>query len=328
MAANKMKCFLLAFCLIAATQVATPAHAQANWPDRPIKLIVPFPAGALTDVVARQVAVKLGERLGQTLVVENRVGGSGNVGSEAVVRAAPDGYTIGLATSTTHTITVALKPNVGYDPIKDLEPISMIGVAPYALVVNPEVPAKSVAEFIALAKSKPKAINYSSVGPASLAHLAGELFSHLAGIQLTHVPYRSQSHAVVDLTAGRIESQFGALGASLPSIREGKLRLLAVTSASRVSMAPEASTVAESGLPGYEATLWVAIVAPAGTPAAIVSRLNKEIVAVIADPVIARALILQAVEPKSSTPAELREQIQRDIVRWRDLGAKAGIKIE
>jgi tripartite-type tricarboxylate transporter receptor subunit TctC len=317
--------------LAAALLACTGARAQpgeTRWPERPIRFIVPFPAGATTDIIARIVAQGLAERLGQPVVIENRIGASGNLGAEATARAAPDGYTIGLATSTTHVITPAVKPNLSYDPVKDFAPVSMLVDAPYALVVYAGLPARNVAELIALAKAKPRSLNYSSVGPTSLAHLAGELFSRMAGVELTHVPYRSASHAVVDLNEGRIEIQFGAIGASLPYVRDGKLRALAVTGARRVPALPDVPTLSEAGLAGYEATLWMAIMMPAGAPAAAVARLNRETHVVLAEPGVQDALAAQAVQIDPSTPEAVTERIRRDIEKWRKLAAQAGIRGE
>jgi tripartite-type tricarboxylate transporter receptor subunit TctC len=321
----------LALILVAALLACQGAQAQAaesKWPERPIRFIVPFPAGSTTDIIARIVSQRLAERLGQPMVIDNRVGASGNLGAEATARAAPDGYTIGLATSTTHVISPAVKSNLPYDPVKDFAPVSMLVDAPYALVVYAGLPARNVAEFIALAKTKPRAINYSSVGPTSLAHLAGELFSRMAGVELTHVPYRSASQAVLDLNEGRIEAQFGAIGASLPFVRDGKLRALAVTGPRRVAALPGVPTLSESGLTGYDATLWVAIAMPAGSPAAIVARLNREIHAVLAEASVRDALAAQAVQIDPSTPEAVTERIRRDIDKWRRLVAEAGIRGE
>jgi tripartite-type tricarboxylate transporter receptor subunit TctC len=318
---------ILAAALIACTG-AQAQTADAKWPERPLRFIVPFPAGSTTDIISRIVAQPLAVRLGQPVVIENRVGASGNLGAEAIARSAPDGYTIGLATSTTHVITPAVKSNLSYDPVKDFAPVSMLVDAPYALVVYAGLPVHNVAELIALAKAKPRALNYSSVGPTSLAHLAGELFSHMAGVQLTHVPYRSASQAVIDLNEGRIEIQFGAIGASLPYVRDGKLRALAVTGARRVPALPGVPTLSESGLTGYEASLWVAIMMPAGSPAAVIARLNREIHAVLAEPGVQEALAAQAVQIDPSTPEAVTERTRRDIDKWRKLAAEAGIRGE
>jgi len=307
---------------------AQTGPVDAKWPERPIRFIVPFPAGATTDLVARIVAQKLAERLGQPVVIENRPGASGNLGAEAIARAAPDGYTIGLATSTTHVITTALKAALPYDPLRDFTPVSMLVDTPYALVVYNGLPARNVAALIALAKARPRALNYSSVGPTSLAYLAGQLFSRMAGVELTHVPYRSANQAAVDLNEGRIEIQFGAVGVSLPFVREGKLRALAVTSLRRSPALPDVPTLSESGLTGYDASLWIAVLMPSASPPAIVARLNREIRAVLKAPDVQEGLATQAVQVDPSTPEELGDRIRRDIERWRALVARAGIRPE
>jgi len=311
--------------------VVSGASAQsdpaAKWPERPIRFIVPFPAGAATDVVARIVGQRLGERLGQSLVIENRVGASGNLGSEAVAKAPPDGYTIGFATATTHPIAASLSPNLSYDPVKDFTPISLLGSTPYSLVAWKGLPVKTVADLIAYAKANPGKVAYSSVGPASLAHLAAQLFATTTDVELTHVPYRSASQAVFDLMEGRIQIQFGLVAASLSQVREGKLTALAVTSAQRVPDLPGVPTVAESGLPGYEATLWTAIVMPPGVPPAIAAKLQKAIEETLAEPEIRSALESKGFVVRSSTPDELRAQIEQDIKKWRDLAVKAKITV-
>jgi tripartite-type tricarboxylate transporter receptor subunit TctC len=312
----------------AAASAASAQSGDARWPERPIRFIVPFPAGSTTDLVARVITQRLADRLGQPVVIENRAGASGNLGSEALARAAPDGYTLGIATSTTHVIATALNVKLNYDPLRDFTPVSMLVDTPYALVVYPGLPAKNVGELIALARAKPRALNYSSVGPTSLAYLAGELFSRTAGVELTHVPYRSSAQAVLDLNEGRIEIQFGALAASLPFVRDGKLRPLAVTSLRRWPALPDVPTLAESGLDGYEATLWAAAMMPAKSPPAIVARLNREIRATLASPEVQEGLAAQAVEIVPSSPEELTARIRRDTDKWRALAAAAGIHAE
>jgi tripartite-type tricarboxylate transporter receptor subunit TctC len=305
------------------------AFAQTdNWPDHPVHFIVPFPAGSSTDIIARIVGQGLSERLGQQFVIDDRGGASGNIGADTVARATPDGYTIGLATTSTHALAVSLNPHLPYDPVKDFTPVSMIGSSPYVLAVYPGVPAKSVAELIALAKAKPRTLNYASAGSASLAHLAGALFEKMAGVQLTHVPYRSSAQSVLDLTEGRIEMQFGQLAPTLPFLKGGKMRALAVTGSQRVEALPDVPTIAESGLPGYEVSLWMAIVMPAGVPAAIVEKLNREIIAVVNSPETVRAFKSQLFTPQTSTPDALGERIRAEIVKWRDVVNAAGIKPE
>jgi tripartite-type tricarboxylate transporter receptor subunit TctC len=323
-----LKPLLTALVLVGAvSQAWAQSDPAAKWPDRPIRFIVPFPAGAATDVVARIVGQRLGERLGQTLVIENRVGASGNLGTEAVAKAPPDGYTIGFATATTHPIAASLSPNLSYDPVKDFTPISMLGSTPYALVAWKGLPVKTVADLIAYAKANPGKVAYSSVGPASLAHLAAQLFATTTGVELTHVPYRSASQAVFDLMEGRIQIQFGLVAASLSQVREGKLTALAVTSAQRVPDLPGVPTVAESGLPGYEATLWTAVVMPPGVPPAIAAKLQKAIEDTLAEPEMRSALQAKGFVVQSSTPDELRAQIERDIKTWRELAVKANITV-
>src|SRR5262245_43163502 len=207
--------------------IAQPANVR--WPDKPMRMIVPLPAGAAVDIVARLICQRLGERLGQTIVIENRAGASGALAADAVAKAPADGYTLGMATSTTHVTTAILNAKLPYDPVKDFVPVALIGVVPYVLSVSPGLPAKNLSALLALAKAKPKTLNYSSVGNASQAHLATELMSTMAGVQLNHVPYRTSSQAILDLAEGRIDITFGVLGTSLPLIRDGKIRALAVT---------------------------------------------------------------------------------------------------
>jgi tripartite-type tricarboxylate transporter receptor subunit TctC len=318
----------LAMILIANTAGALAQGNDAKWPERPVRFIVPYPAGSASDIVTRIVAQKLGTELGQQFVIDNRSGASGNIGTEAIARAAPDGYTIGIATSSTHAVTASLTPNLSYNPVTDFAPVSMIGASPYVLVVYPGVPAQNVAELIALAKAKPRTLNYASAGPASLAHLAGALFSHLAGVELTHVPYRSSSQSVIDLTEGRIEMQFGTLAPMLPFIRAGKLRALAVTGTKRIDSLPNVPTLQEAGLAGYEAVLWMAVVMPAASPPAIVARLNSAMRNALAATDVVAALKAQEMEPDPTTPDALRERIRAEIAKWRSLAVSAGIKAE
>jgi tripartite-type tricarboxylate transporter receptor subunit TctC len=325
-----MRRFVLAFLLALA---GAPAFAQsavtnARWPERPIRMIVPLPAGTAVDIVARLICQKLGERLGQPIVVENRAGASGILAAEAVAKSAPDGYTIGMATSTTHVTASILNARLPYDPTKDFVPVALIGLVPYVLTVSPSLPVKSLSELLGLAKAKPKSLSYSSVGTASLAHLATELMATMAGVQLNHVPYRTTAQAVLDLAESRIDMTFGVLGTSLPLIRDGKIRALAAATAKRVHELPAVPTMAEAGLPGFEASLWFAIVAPAALPAPLVSRLNREINAIVTEPEVRAALAVQAIEAETSTPEDLRERIRADIAKWRDVAAKVGIKPE
>src|SRR5712692_5828708 len=247
------------------------AQGDANWPDKPFRVVVPFPAGSLTDITMRILQQQIGSRLGQQLVIDNRSGASGNIGADALAKSPGDGYNFGLATNSTHAVATALNPRLPYDPIKDFALVSLIGDSPYVLITSPSLPANSVQELIALAKAKPGALNYASAGPTSLAHLAGALFAQMAGVKITEVPYRSSAQSVLDTSEGRIEMQFGTMAPVLPQVRAGKVKAL-----------PDVPTLAESGLPGYEASLWLAMVAPAATPPAIVARMGHELKEVLA----------------------------------------------
>ena len=302
--------------------------APANWPDHPLRMVVPLPAGSAVDVIARLISQRLSARLGQPVIVENRAGASGVIGADAVAKAAPDGYTLGMATSTTHMTAPVLNAKLPYDPVKDFAPVAIVGISPYVLVVNPNVPAKNVAELIALAKVKPKSLSYSSVGNASQAHLAGELFASMAGVELNHIPYKTSTYAVIDLNEGRIDMQFGILGSSLALIREGKLRALAVSTKQRVEELPDVPTMIESGLPDYDVSLLFAVVMPAGTPKPIVTRLNREIGEFMLTPEVKKMLAAQAIHVASSTPDELHERIAKEIELWRGIARKAGLKPE
>jgi tripartite-type tricarboxylate transporter receptor subunit TctC len=307
---------------------ASAAQAQtgdARWPERPIRLIVPFTAGSSSDTVARLVAQKLGERLGQQLVVENRVGAGGGLGTELVARAEADGYTLGLANTSTHAVAASLA-TLAYDPVKDFAPVAMLGSSPFVLAIYPGVQARTVAELVALAKAKPRTLNYASAGPATLAHLSGALFAKMARIELTHVPYRGTAQSTLDLLEGRVEMQFGTIPPTLTHIRAGKLRALAVTGAARNPALPDVPTIAESGLAGYECSLWQAIVAPAATPGAIVARLNREITAVLDDGDLRAAFAKQGVDAVPGTPDALGARIRDDVRKWREVITSAGIR--
>jgi tripartite-type tricarboxylate transporter receptor subunit TctC len=317
---------------LAAILAAGVAHAQtatneARWPERPIRLIVPFTPGSSSDIVARLVAQKLGEHLGQQIFIDNRVGASGNVGTEAVARAEPDGYSLGLANTSTHAVAASLAA-LPYDPVKDFAPVSMLGHSPFLLALYPGVPAQTVQDLIVLAKARPRALNYASAGPATLAHLSGALFEKMANIELTHVPYRGTAQSTLDLLEGRVDMQFGTIPPTLSHIRAGKLRALAVTGAARNPTLPDVPTIAESGLPGYECTLWQAIVAPAATPAAVIARLNGAIAAVLRDAEMKAAFAKNGVESEPSSPQALAARIRDDVAKWRDVITGAGIRAQ
>jgi tripartite-type tricarboxylate transporter receptor subunit TctC len=318
--------------IVAASLIAAGAAVaqtgDAGWPDRPVRLIVPFPAGSSTDIVARLIAQKLTYRLGQQIVIENRAGASGNIGADTVAKAAPDGYTIGIATASTHAVAASLSANLPYDPIKDFAPVSMIGSQPYVLVLYPGLPATNLAELVALAKAKPGTLNYGSAGVASLAHLATALFATMAGVNIVHVPYKSSAQSVTDMITGRLDMQFATIAPTLPNIRAGRLRALAISGKARVAALPEVPTVAESGIAGYEAALWVSLVAPSATPPAIIARLNREVSEILNSSEGKEALVAQGMEPEPGPPEALTERIRSDIEKWRGVVAKAGIRPE
>jgi tripartite-type tricarboxylate transporter receptor subunit TctC len=294
------------------------------WPERPIRMIVPFPPGSSADVAARILSNEMSPRLGQQLVVENRAGASGNL----IAKASPDGYTIGFATTSTHAVAVTLSPNLPYDPIRSFAPVALVSISPYVLVTAPTLQANSVADLVALAKGKPGTINYGSAGLASLAHLASALFENLASVKLNHIPYKSSAQSVVDLISGRLDMQFATIPPTLANINANQVRALATTGAQRVSVLPNVPTVAESGLSGYEASLWVAIVAPAGTPPAIVTRLNREINAALDAPHVKESMAKQGLETEPGSPEALAGRIRADIDKWRAVIRQAGIKAE
>jgi len=320
----------MAMALAMALAVGTAAgqNNDGAWPDRPLRLIVPFPAGSSTDIIARIVAQKLGPRLGQQVVIENRAGASGNIGADAVAKAAPDGTTIGIATASTHAVAASLSANLPYDPIKDFAPIGMIGGQPYVLVLYPGLPVRNLAELIALAKAKPGTLNYGSAGVASLAHLGTALFASMAAINVTHVPYKSSAQSMTDMITGRLDMQFATIAPSLANIRAGQLRAIVTSGATRVTVLPEVPTVAESGIAGYEAVLWVALVAPPATAPAIVARLNHEVNEIISSADGKEALAAQGLESEPGPPDAVSARIRGDIQKWRDVAAKAGIRAE
>ena len=318
----------IAIALLSVFAVVTNAAAQDAWPSKQIRMVVPLPAGASVDVIGRLVAAKLGERLGQTIVIENRAGASGAIGADAVAKAAPDGYTLGMATTTTHVTNAIVNSKLVYDPVKDFTPIAMIGVVPYALSVSPKLPVKDVRELLALAKSKPGMLNYSSVGLGSVAHLATEMLANMTGIKLNHIPYRAASQAVIDLAEGRIDITFGTLGSSLPLIKDGKIKILAVSTNRRASQVPEIPTMVEAGVPGFETSLWFALVGPPNMPPAITARLNKEVNAIITDASVMKGFDLQAMQPDPIPLDRMGNLIRDDLTRWREIAAKAGVKAE
>ena len=286
--------------------------SAADYPSRPIHLIVPFAAGGGNDTVARLVGQGLTAELGQPVVIDNRPGAGGVVGAEAAAHAAPDGYTLFLGGVGSHAINPSLHEHLGYDPVKDFTPISLIASAPLVLVVHPSVPATSVHELVALAKAKPGALNYASNGNGSSSHLAAVMFASTAGVDLVHVPYKGLAPALGDLLSGQVQLMFSSVVAILPHVKAGKLRALAVSSKERLSLLSDLPTVSEAGVPNYQTSSWYGILAPAGTPPDAVARLNAAIVKVVAQPHVRQALAQEGAEPVSSTPAAFGAFIQSE----------------
>ncbi len=307
--------------------VSHSAFAQA-YPAKPIRLVVPFPPGGSTDIIARIVAQKLSERLGQQVVVENRGGAGGTIGAEAVAKAPPDGYTLVVGTTSTHAVAPSVYGKIGYDPVKDFAPISLIAVTPYLLVVNPSVDVKSLQDFVGYVKARPGKLNYASAGTGSTTHLAMEMLKSAAGLYIVHIPYNGNGPAGTAVIGGQVEILFGSLPAVLPHAKSGRVRPLAVGTPKRSPSLPNVPTVAESGFPGFDASLWLAIMAPAGTPAPIVDRLQKEIHAVIASPDTADALNKAGAEPITSTPAELAAAVKDGVEKYGKVVKQAGVKPE
>ena len=315
-----------AFC-VATTIAASTAQAQA-WPSKPIRLMVPFPPGGSTDIVARIVAQKLGERLGQSMVIENRGGAGGTLGTAATAKTAPDGYNLVVATTSTHVVAPGVYARLDYDPVKDFTPISLIAVTPYLLVVNPGLPAKTVQEFVALAKKQPGKLNYASAGVGSTTHLAMEMLKSASDTFMLHIPYAGNGPAGTAVVSGQVEALFGSMPALLPHAKSGRVRALAVGTPKRSPSLPEVPTISESGYAGFDASLWLAIMGPAGLPQAIVERVNKEIVAVIAQPDTRAALDKAGAEPLTGTPAELAAMIRDGVPKYAKVIKAAGVKPE
>jgi len=313
--------------LIALACLSVPALAE-DYPTRPVTLVVPFPPGGSTNIVMRIIADKLSELLGQQVVVDNRSGAGGTVGTRSVAKSAPDGYTISLGYTGTLAVGPSLYSNVGYDPRKDFAPIGRVATAPNTLVVHPSFPVKSIAELIAYAKAHPGQVNFGSAGVGTVSHIAGEYFASEAGIKLTHIPYKGTGPAMTDLLGGHIPMAFAPIPASHENAKSGNLRMLAVTSLRRSSLMPEVPTIAESGLPGYEAVLRYGIVAPAGTPRAIVERLNGELNKALASDDVRKRLALEGAEPVPGTPEDYAADIDREETQWAKVVKASGAKVE
>jgi len=308
--------------------VAAGAAGAQNYPTKPVRLMVPFPPGGSTDIVARIVAQKLGSQLGQSVVIENRGGAGGTLGTAVVAKAAPDGYNLVVGTTSTHVVAPSVYQKLEYDPVKDFAPISLMAVTPYLLVVNPNVQAKSVKDLVALMKAQPGKLNYASAGVGSTTHLAMEMLKGVSQTYALHIPYNGNGPAGTAVIAGQVEILFGSLPAVLPHAKSGRVRALAVGTPKRSPSLPDVPTVAESGYPGFDASLWLAIMAPAGTPAPVIERLHKEIVAAVSAKDTAETLDKNGAEPLTSTPGELAAIIKDGVVKYAKVVKDAGVKPE
>ncbi|MEO8133935.1 MAG: tripartite tricarboxylate transporter substrate binding protein [Betaproteobacteria bacterium] len=318
---------LLHSLLLLLAVAAWPAGAQ-TYPTHPVRLVVPFPAGGTTDILARAIAQKLSDALGQQFVVDNRPGAGGNIGADIVAKSPPDGYTLLMGTVGTQSINVSLYAKMPYDAAKDFAPVVLVAGVPNVLVVNPAVPVKTVPELIALAKEKPGAINFASSGNGTSIHLSGELFKSLTGVQMAHVPYKGSSPALTDLIGGQVQIMFDNLPSALPHIKGGKLRAVAVTSTKRAPVLPDLPTIAESGVPGFEASSWFGILAPAGTPRDIVTRINAEANKALQSADMKDKLLAQGAEAVGNTPEYFGDYIRTETVKWAKVVKDSGAKVD
>ncbi|WP_055322699.1 tripartite tricarboxylate transporter substrate binding protein, partial [Bordetella pertussis] len=307
---------------------AAPAAVAAPFPDRPVRLVVPYPPGGGADIFARTLSEPLAAQLGQPVIVENRPGANGIIGTDAVARAAPDGYTILLGNSGPNAINQAIYPDLPYDAVDSFEEVSLIGYTTHVLVVHPGVQARSVTELIALARRSPGQLNFASTGQGGTPHLAGELFKLMTGTDMVHVPYKGASPSNADVIAGQVQLTFNTLPPLMTSIRAGKVRALAVTGKQRSQLLPEVPTIDEAGVAGYDVQTWYGIHAPAGTPAAVVDRLNQALVAVLSNAQVRAALVGQGYEVATSTPGEFSRMVRDDVAKWRKVVKEAKVKVD
>lgn len=312
--------------LAALSLVAAAASAAQDWPTKPITLVVPYPPGGPTDIVARVVAQGLGDELKQTIIVDNRSGAGGNIGADMVAKAAPDGYMLLLAT-TAHAINMSLFKNLNYDTRKSFAPVTLLTSGPLVIVTRPDLPANNVRELIALAKSTPGKLTFASSGNGQSTHLAAELFGAMAGVRMVHVPYRGSAPALTDVMGGQADIMFDTMLSSMPYVNGGKLKALAVTGAARSPAAPNVPTVAEAGLPGYEATAWNGLLAPAGTPAPVVERLNSALQKVLGRADIQQKFAAQGFAPAWKTPADTARFLGVEVEKWAGVVKTSGATV-
>lgn len=319
-----MKKIKLAITVALLAGLAWVGPSAAAFPDKPIRLIVPYPAGGGGDLMARAMGMRLGAELGQQIVIENRGGAGGALAAETVARATPDGYTMLFGTVGTQAINPAIYPTLRYDPLKDFAPISQTHIAPRVLMVRAALPAKDIAELMALAKKQPGVLSYGSAGSGSTGHLSGALFESMAGVDMLHVPYRGSAPVVLDLLAGRLDMTFDSMTAYEEHIKSGKVRVLGVTSKVRMSILPQTPTLSESGLAGFEVSNWLGVLAPAGTPKDVLATLHAALGRAMAAPALKEQLLALGIEPTFGSPAEFDALIRAELVKWAQLVKKSG----
>ena len=322
---SRRRALCAVFCV--ALGAAAPARAE-EFPSKPIRIVVPFAAGGGVDILTRALAQPLGERLGQQVLVDDRPGAGGNLGVDAVAKAPADGYTLVMATTGTHTINPGLYPKLPFDAERDFKPVTLIASVPNLLVVNPALGVDSAAALVALAKSKPGALSFASFGNGASNHLSGEMLKSLTGIDVAHVPYKSAPQAVTDLMAGQTAFAFVNTPLALPHVRSGKLKALAVTGAKRSAATPEFPTMQEAGVPGFVVESWYGLMAPAGTPDAVIARLHKEVLAVLATPELREFFAKQGADVVTTTPAEFAAMVKTERARWAEVIRTSGAKVD
>lgn len=315
------------FLSVALAVAASAAYAQSDYPSRSLRMVVPFPPGGSTDIAARVVGERLGVALKQPVVIENRAGGGGSVGAEAVARMPADGYTMIMGVTGSHAINVSLT-KLRYHPLKDFDPITQVGTLPNVLVVHPSVPANTLGELIALAKREPGKLNYASLGNGTAAHLTLEMFKSLAGVDIVHVPYAGSGPAINAMLAGQVQMMIDGLPSSLPHINAGKMKALAVTSIARSASVPQVPTIAESGFPGFSADAWNGLFVPKGTPPAIIDRLYQEVAGILKQPAVIERFASVGLVPVGSTPAEYTAYLQAEIEKWARFVKVSGAKVD
>ncbi len=308
--------------------LAFVAQAQTPYPSRPIRLVVPFPPAGATDILSRDLMQRLSMRLGQQVVIDNHPGAAGIIGSDIVAKAAADGYTLLMATTSTHSVAPALTPKLPYDPVKDFAPVCMVAISPNVLVVPVTLPVNSVKDLVALAKAKPGTLNFGSAGTGGIVHLTSEMFRYRTGIDIVHVPYKGTQLVIPDLISGQISMLFDNIVSAQPNLKTGRLKAIGISSLKRSPLMPDVPTIAESGVPGFEAYTWFGVYAPANTPKEIIAKLNRELIAVLNSSDMRERLAILGAEPVGSTPEGMAKTVAAETEKWSKVIREANVKVE